>query len=60
MEVMDKIDQKAAELLQLLDQLDPKTEADQLGRSLRLGLGLAKYKAKQRRKGEHAKHTKQD
>ena len=45
-----RIDRQVIRLLKALDQLDPKQEAEQLGRSLRLGLSLAKYTAKQRRR----------
>jgi len=56
MELIKQIDQKVSELSQLLSRLDPKAERDQLGLSLRLGLQLARNKAKQQRRGaEHGK-----
>lgn len=51
MELTNQIEQKVTELTQLLDQLDPDQEAVQVGRSLRIALGLARYKSKQRQKG---------
>jgi len=53
MNKIKRIDRKVTRLLKALDRLDPKQEADQLGRSLRIGCNIAKHniakhKAKQR------------
>ena len=57
---IERIDQKVLDLLGELDQLDPKKEVDQLGRSLRIALNLAKNKAKQRERGHDDQHKKQN